>query len=112
MVFHQEFSSPGDHVVDWSSTTTPLTLDNRRWLVVPVRESLNVLLVDGHFKSEPYQAETDYLAQALSPSDDLAGPAQPDQGRGRLGVAALAARAGRPTTRSSSATSPSSASPR
>jgi hypothetical protein len=28
-----------------------------------------VLLVDGHFKSEPYQAETDYLAQALNPSE-------------------------------------------
>src|SRR5262249_7734774 len=48
---------------------------NRRWLVVPVRESLNVLLVDGHFKSEPYQAETDYLAQALSPTEGS--PGQP-----------------------------------
>ena len=54
-----------------------LPLDNRRWLVVPVRESLNVLLVDGHFKSEPYQAETDYLAQALAPSDDSPGQPSP-----------------------------------
>ena len=52
-----------------------LPLDDRRWLVVPVRESLNVLLVDGHFKPEPYQAETDYLAQALSPVGGLARPA-------------------------------------
>ena len=37
----------------------PLKLDNRRWLAVPVREFLNVLLVDGHFKSEPFQAETE-----------------------------------------------------
>ena len=57
---------------------------------MPVRESLNVLLVDGHFKSEPYQAETDYLAQALSPQRGLAGPAAADPGRGRLRVAALA----------------------
>ena len=26
-----------------------------------------MLLVDGHFKSEPFQAETDYLAASLSP---------------------------------------------
>ena len=44
-------------------------------LVVPVRESLNVLLVDGQFKSEPFQAETDYLAQALSPTEGS--PGQP-----------------------------------
>ena len=38
---------------------------------MPVRERLNVLLVDGHFKPEPFQAETDYLAQALSPAADV-----------------------------------------
>ena len=53
----------------------PLPLDDHRWLVVPVRESLNVLLVDGHFKSEPFQAETDYLAQALAPTEGS--PGQP-----------------------------------
>ena len=46
---------------------------------MPVRESLNVLLVDGHFKSEPFQAETDYLAQALAPSDDSPGQPRPIQ---------------------------------
>jgi hypothetical protein len=45
-------------------------------MVVPVREALKVLLVDGHFKSEPYQAETDYLAQALSPSEESPGTAR------------------------------------
>ena len=55
----------------------PLALDNRRYMVVPVRESLNVLLVDGHFKSEPYQAETDYLAQALAPSEESPGQPRP-----------------------------------
>ena len=44
---------------------------------MPVRESLSVLLVDGHFKSEPYQAETDYLAQALSPSEESPGQPRP-----------------------------------
>src|SRR5262249_13687829 len=58
-----------------SMDNDPLSLDDHRWLVVPVRESLNVLLVDGHFKSEPFQAETDYLAQSLSPSEGS--PGQP-----------------------------------
>jgi hypothetical protein len=76
VVFNHQFSSPGDHVVELSMDTDPLALDDRRWLVVPVRESLNVLLVDGHFKPEPFQAETDYLAQALAPSEGS--PGQPD----------------------------------
>jgi hypothetical protein len=67
--FAHQFTDPGDHLLEVTIDDDPLTLDNHRWLVVPVRESLNVLLVDGHFKSEPYQAETDYLAQALNPSE-------------------------------------------
>ena len=77
VVFRQQFTTPGDHLVEVSIDDDPLTLDNHRWLVVPVRESLNVLLVDGHFKSEPYQAETDYLAQALSPSEESPGQPRP-----------------------------------
>jgi hypothetical protein len=76
-VFPFQFSSPGDHLVEVSIDDDPLALDNRRYMVVPVRESLNVLLVDGHFKSEPYQAETDYLAQALSPTEVSPGQPRP-----------------------------------
>jgi von Willebrand factor type A domain/Aerotolerance regulator N-terminal len=76
-VFRQQFSTQGDHLIEVFIDDDPLTLDNHRWLVVPVRESLNVLLVDGYFKSEPYQAETDYLAQALSPSEDSPGQPRP-----------------------------------
>ncbi len=79
VVFRHQFTSPGDHLVEVSIDNDPLALDNRRCLVVPVRESLSVLLVDGHFKSEPYQAETDYLAEALSPSDDSPGQPRPIQ---------------------------------
>ncbi len=64
-------------MVELTVDDDPLTLDNRRWLVVPVRESVNVLLVDGYFKSEPYQAETDYLAQALSPTEGSPGQTGP-----------------------------------
>ncbi|MFO0891048.1 MAG: BatA domain-containing protein [Isosphaeraceae bacterium] len=75
VVFNHQFTVPGDHVVEVSIDADPLPLDDRRRLVVPVRESLNVLLVDGHFKSEPFEAETDYLAQALAPSEGS--PGQP-----------------------------------
>ncbi len=77
VAFPQEFSSPGDHVVQLALDDDALPLDDRRWLVVPVRESLNVLLVDGQFKPEAYQAETDYLAQALAPSEVSPGHPNP-----------------------------------
>ncbi len=77
VVFTQQFTTPGDHMVELSVDDDPLLLDNKRWLVVPVREALNVLLVDGHFKSEPYQAETDYLAQALNPTEGSPGQSGP-----------------------------------
>ncbi len=77
MVFQQQFSTPGDHVVEVSIDDDPLAADNRRWWVVPVRESLSVLLVDGHVRSEPYQSETDYLAQCVSPSEESPGQPRP-----------------------------------
>ena len=77
VVFRQQFTTQGDHLLEVSIDDDPLVLDNHRWLVVPVRESLGVLLVDGSFKSEPYQAETDYLAQALSPSEESPGQPRP-----------------------------------
>ncbi len=65
VVFRQQFAAPGDHLVEVAIDDDPLARDNERYMVVPVRESLNVLLVNGHYRSEPYEAETDYLAQAL-----------------------------------------------
>jgi hypothetical protein len=66
-VFNHTFTAPGDHLIEVLIDDDPLKLDNRRWLAVPVRERVNVLLVDGSFKTEAYKAETDYLAQALDP---------------------------------------------
>jgi len=77
VVFRQQFTLPGDHLVQVTIDDDPLAQDNTRWLVVPVRESLSALLVDGHYRSEPYEAETDYLAQALSPSEDSPGQPRP-----------------------------------
>lgn len=67
VVFNHTFPSAGDHLIEVQTDDDALKLDNRRWLAVPVREQVSVLLVDGHFKTEAFQAETDYLAQALNP---------------------------------------------
>jgi hypothetical protein len=66
--FPYSFEAPGDHVVEVRLDDDPQPVDNARRLVVPVRENIRVLLVDGDFRSEPFQAETDYLAQALNPA--------------------------------------------
>ena len=71
--FSPTFSSPGDHLIEVRIDDDPLVLDNRRRLAVPVREFLNVLLVDGQPRAEAFQAETDYLAQALNPEAKSAG---------------------------------------
>ncbi len=68
VVFRPTFPASGDHMLEVKLDDDPLPLDNRRWMAVPVKEALKVLLVDGHFKSEAFESETDYLAQALSPS--------------------------------------------
>ncbi|MGO9470052.1 MAG: BatA domain-containing protein [Isosphaeraceae bacterium] len=77
VVFRQQFTAPGDHFIEIAIDDDPLALDNHRWMVAPVRESVNVLLVDGHYRSEPYESETDYLAQALSPSEESPGQPRP-----------------------------------
>ena len=74
IVFNTAFETPGDHLVEVQLDDDPLKLDDRRWLALPVREKIAVLLVDGDFKSTAFQAETDYLAQALSPESTTQGP--------------------------------------
>jgi len=69
------FSSAGDHLVEVRIDDDALPTDNKRSLVVPVRDALNVLLVDGSPKPEPFAGETDYLVQALSPDEKSADPA-------------------------------------
>jgi von Willebrand factor type A domain/Aerotolerance regulator N-terminal len=65
--FSPTFTAPGDHLIEVRIDDDPLLLDNKRRIAVPVREFVNVLLVDGQPKAEAFQAETDYLAQALNP---------------------------------------------
>ncbi len=68
------FTTPGDHLVEVRIDDDSLLTDNTRALVVPVRDALNVLLVDGSPKPEPFKGETDYLKQALSPEEKSADP--------------------------------------
>jgi hypothetical protein len=56
------FDTLGDHIVEVQLDDDALPLDNRRWLVVPVRESLRVLCIGGR------PSETKHLALALAPS--------------------------------------------
>ncbi|WP_315852015.1 BatA domain-containing protein [Tautonia rosea] len=69
VAFSYRFEDPGDHVVEVRLDEDRLAVDDVRRLTVPVRDSLEVLLVNGDYNPEPFQSETDYLAQALSPSE-------------------------------------------
>jgi hypothetical protein len=62
------FTTPGEHTVEVRLADDALPLDNRRWLSVPVREAVRILLVGGRPR------ETRHLALALNPRPDLPGP--------------------------------------
>lgn len=70
VAFVTAFTTAGDHLLEVLIDDDPLLIDNHRWLAVPVRERLRALLVDGDQKSEAFEAETDYLAQAIDPLED------------------------------------------
>lgn len=63
-----QFLSAGDHSVEVHLQADALPLDNRRWMIVPVREHLNVLLVNGRPAGRPQDAATFYVDRALAPS--------------------------------------------
>ncbi len=73
VAFTHTFNSPGDHLIEVQIDPDLLKLDDHRRLAVPVREQVRVLLVDGDYKTEAFQAETDYIAQALSPESTSGG---------------------------------------
>ena len=50
------FDAPGEHIIEVALADDALPLDNRRWLSVPVRESIRVLCIGGR------PAETKHLA--------------------------------------------------
>jgi hypothetical protein len=66
--FSHRFQTPGDHTVEVRAAGDALEIDNHRYLVVPVRQSIRVLCINGRPSGEPYQGASDYLAVALGAS--------------------------------------------
>jgi len=64
--FVHHFDSPGEHTVEARLADDRLAVDNRRWLIVPVRPAVDVLCVDGRPGGD-FRGATAYLAVALAP---------------------------------------------
>jgi hypothetical protein len=74
------FTAPGEYVVQVKTEGDALDLDNVRSLVVTVRESVPVLLVNGKPAADRDDQATHHLAVALNPSggaSPTAGPVSP-----------------------------------
>ncbi|MGA2031546.1 MAG: BatA domain-containing protein [Thermoguttaceae bacterium] len=67
LVFSYRFETAGDHTLEVRAEGDGLTVDDRRWLVVPVRQSIRALCINGRPSGEPFHGATDYLAAALAP---------------------------------------------
>jgi len=67
--FRHTFRSPGIHTASIELDADSLPRDDRRSLALDVRESVNVLLVDGEPGTEAFSGETDYLRRSLRPGD-------------------------------------------
>tara|TARA_R110002072_G_scaffold927_1_gene7409 strand:- start:77832 stop:80204 length:2373 start_codon:yes stop_codon:yes gene_type:complete len=69
------FRAAGEVRVEVHLQDDALPVDNRRWLAVPVRDELSVLLVDGTPSGRARDSATFYVALALDPStlDDTSG---------------------------------------
>ncbi|MEX1230711.1 MAG: BatA domain-containing protein [Planctomycetaceae bacterium] len=60
------FDAVGFHQIELTLPADRLNGDNRDLLVVDVRETLDVMLVDGEPGSRPFESETDFLAAVFS----------------------------------------------
>jgi hypothetical protein len=71
MVFSHRFETPGDHAVEVRlDAGDRLEIDNRRFLIVRVRDDVRVLCVEGPSPAAPGRLPADYLLDALSPQAD------------------------------------------
>ena len=75
--FRHAFAAPGEHVVEVRLDPDDLPADDRSRLVAPIREAVDVLLVDGDPRPGLFESETSFLAEALSPAADSPGQASP-----------------------------------
>ncbi len=69
------FRAAGEVRVEVHLQDDALPVDNRRWLAVPVRDELSILLVDGTPSGRDRDSATYYVSRALDPStlDDTSG---------------------------------------
>ena len=67
LAFSHRFDAPGEHTLEVRLGEDPLEVDNRRWLSLPVKPSIEVLCVEGRPSGEPFGGAVDYLVAALSP---------------------------------------------
>jgi hypothetical protein len=65
---------PGAHHVEFQLPEDALAGDNRRWAIVQVQQSVDMLLIDGEPSTEPLGGETDFLALALTLAGNTAEP--------------------------------------
>jgi hypothetical protein len=71
VVFSHRFETPGDHAVEVRlDAGDHLEIDNHRFLVVRVRESVRVLCIEGPASDASGRSPADYLLYALSPQED------------------------------------------
>lgn len=77
VAFTQSLGTAGEHIVEIQIDQDPLRLDDARRLSVPTRERVEVLIVDGDPRPEPFESESDYLVEALNPQTAGGGGASP-----------------------------------
>lgn len=65
--FRHRFETHGTHALTAQAAPDLLSIDNRRFLSAPVKESLQVLCVNGKPAGGAFQGATDYLRIALAP---------------------------------------------
>ncbi len=58
----------GDLAVEVRAEGDALDIDNHRYMVVPVRQTIRALCIDGRPSGEPFRGATGYLAAALAPA--------------------------------------------
>lgn len=66
--FAVTFDAKGEHRLEVRLPDDALPLDNHRWLALPVRDELNVLLVDGRPSGRETGSATYYVQKVLAPS--------------------------------------------
>ncbi len=65
--FRHRFETHGTHALVAQAAPDLLAIDNRRYLSAPIKESLQVLCVNGKPAGGAFQGATDYLRIALAP---------------------------------------------